>query len=53
LDELVLAKKTDKIVERVIERERSTSMNIWEFLDKKWWLVFPIGTFLWLIALAL
>ena len=53
LDELVLAKKTDKIVERVIERERSNSMNIWEFLDKKWWLIFPIGIFLWLIALAL
>lgn len=53
LDELVLAKKADKIVERVIERERSNSMNIWEFLDKKWWLIFPIGTFLWLIALAL
>lgn len=53
LDELVLGKKPCKIVERVIERKESSSMNIWKFLDKKWWLVFPIGTFLWLIALAL
>lgn len=53
LDELVLGKKPEKIVERVIEREESNSMNIWEFLDKKWWLIFPIGTFLWLMALAI
>lgn len=51
LDELVLGKKPTKIVERVIEKD--DSMNIWEFWDKHWRLIFPIGIFLWLIALSL
>lgn len=51
LDELVLGKKPTKIVERVIEKD--DSMNIWEFCDKHWRLIFPIGIFLWLIALSL
>lgn len=47
LDELVLGKKPEKIVERVIEKVESTSsMNAWEFFAAYWWLVFPIGGFL-------
>lgn len=47
LDELVLGKKSEKIVERVIEKVESTSpMNAWEFFARYWWLIFPVGGFL-------
>lgn len=47
LDELVLGKKPEKIVERVIEKVESTSpMNAWEFFARYWWLIFPVGGFL-------
>lgn len=47
LDELVLGKKQEKLVERVIEKVESTSpMNAWEFFARYWWLIFPVGGFL-------
>lgn len=47
LDELVKGKTPEKIVERVVEKVESKSpMNFWEFLADYWWLVFPVGAFL-------
>lgn len=42
LDYLVLGKETDK--EIIIEKQGK--MNGWEFLADYWWLVFPVGAFL-------
>lgn len=44
LDELVLGKSPEKIVERVIEKEKN--MTFLEFIVDYWWLLFPLGGFL-------
>ena len=42
MDYLVLGKETDK--EIIIEKQGK--MNAWEVLADYWWLVFPVGAFL-------
>ncbi|MEY8462833.1 helix-turn-helix domain-containing protein [Streptococcus merionis] len=47
LDELVLGQRPEVRVERVVETAESKSpMNAWEFFASYWWLVFPVGAFL-------
>ncbi|BAQ23265.1 helix-turn-helix domain-containing protein [Streptococcus troglodytae] len=43
LDELVLGKESEKVVERVVETKAEKHMNGWEFLAGYWWLIFPLG----------
>lgn len=42
LDQLILGKEPEKIIERVIEKDGNRPMNIWEFCDKNRGLVIII-----------
>ncbi len=44
LDELVLGKSPEKVVERVVEKENN--MTFLKFIADYWWLLFPLGAFL-------
>lgn len=46
LDYLILGKEPEKVVERVVETKQERPMNAWEFFANYWWLVFPLGVFL-------
>ncbi|MGV3010658.1 helix-turn-helix domain-containing protein [Streptococcus thoraltensis] len=46
LDELMLGRTPEVKVERIVETRENHQMNAWEFLADYWWLLFPVGAFL-------